>query len=261
MGKQKSVVMAVLCVMVAVGVTACGGEVNKPAAKTPPSASPSPQPPVDPFAGLSADQIADKALDTTKAADSLRVKGSDASDEEPMAFDLALAKQGDCDGNITSEGATAALRKVSQTMYMKGDEKFWQQMGKGEATSAEEAAAVAELLKGRWVKISAEEAKKEGLAAICDADALLEPADSTKTGLTKGADTTLDGKKAAVLTKKDGAETLTFYVAKEGEPYLLKFTSQGGKEPKSAEFSDFNAPITVAAPPAEQIIDPSKMGG
>lgn len=64
-----------------------------------------------------------------------------------------------------------------------------------------------------------------------------------------------------MLTKKDGAETFTFYVAKEGEPYLLKFTSEGGKEPKSAAFSDFNAPITVTVPPADQVVDPSKLGG
>lgn len=260
--RQKVLIMAVLSVLTAVGTTACGKE--KESSATPsqaPSASISPKPPTDRFAGLTADQIADKALDTTKAVDSIKAKGTDASDKEPMAFDLAISERGNCDGTITSAGATAALRKVAPTMYMKGDKQFWQQMGKDEASSPKEAAAVAELLQGRWVKVSAADAKEEGMDALCDADLLLEPADSAKVGLTRGPDTTLDGAKAAVLTKKTGGEETTFYVATEGEPYLLKFTSTGGKEPQSVQFSAFNTPITITAPPADQIIDPAKLGG
>ncbi|MFD7231749.1 hypothetical protein [Streptomyces sp. NPDC059881] len=261
MTNRKILVTAVLCATAAVGLTACGGEKDKGGADKPASSAPSPKAPVDPFAGLTADQIADKSLDITKAADSVKVKGLDSSDKDPMEFDLAISEKGDCGGTMGSKGAKAEMRKVGGPMYMKGDDKFWEQSLKEDGSSAEEIAAVKELFKGRWIKIPAEEVDKEEMGALCDFDALLEPADSAKTGLTKGADADVDGKKAVVLTKKDGAETITFYVAKEGEPYLLKFTSEGGKEPKSAAFSDFNAPITVTVPPADQVVDPSKLGG
>jgi hypothetical protein len=258
---RKFLVTAVLCVAAAAGLTACGGVQSKGEADKAASSVPSPKAPADPFAGLTADQIVDKALDTTKAADSLKVKGTDSSDKEPMNFDLAISKKGDCGGTVSATGATAEVRMVGGPMYMKGDDKFWQQMGEDESSSAEETAAMVELFKGRWLKISAAEADIEQMGALCDTDALLEPADSAKIGLTKGVDADVDGKKAVVLTKTSGAETFTFHVAKEGEPYLLRFTSEGGKEPRSAVFSGFNTPITVTAPPADQTIDTSQLGG
>lgn len=47
----------------------------------------------------------------------------------------------------------------------------------------------------------------------------------------------------------------------KGQPHLLKFTIEGGKEPKSAVFTDFDKPVTVTAPPADQIVDLEKLGG
>ncbi|MDH2392465.1 hypothetical protein QCN29_27550 [Streptomyces sp. HNM0663] len=268
MNNRKFLVTATLCVTAAMGLAACGGNKdgeNKKAdaAASTPAASPSPKATEkpDPFAGLTADQIADKALDTTKAVDSLKVKGSKKADGELMQFDVAITQKGDCGGTLHSGGSSADIRVVGKAAYVKGDEKYYQEMGEEDGTSAEEAAGIAELFKGRWIKIPEDESDPDDLAAMCDVDTHLELADRSKTGLAKGEDADVDGKKAAVLTKKAGAETFTYYVAKDGEPYLLKFTSEGGKEPESVQFADFNASLTVEAPPADQVLDPAKLGG
>ncbi|MGW1491284.1 hypothetical protein [Streptomyces sp. NPDC002402] len=68
MTNRKVLAAAALCVTATVGLTACGGGQSEGIADRAASSSPSPKAPVDPFEGLTADQIADKAFATTKAA-------------------------------------------------------------------------------------------------------------------------------------------------------------------------------------------------
>ncbi|MET9428175.1 MULTISPECIES: hypothetical protein [unclassified Streptomyces] len=261
MAINKTLVSAAVCAAVALALTGCsksdGGSSDK-AGKAAPSASPSPAKPVDPFAGMTADQIADKSLDVTKAVDSLKAKVTDTVEKVPETFEVVVSKTGECDGTLTSEGASVQFRHAAKAYYLKGDEKYWRQ---GEEDSPkEEVDAMVEILKGRWVEMPQADAEAEGMAEMCDSDGLLDVGDDV-TGLTRGADTTVDGQPAAVLTKKDGAETTTLYVAAKGEPYLLKYTVVGGEAPASGDFRDFGKPVTVTAPPADQIVDLEKLGG
>ncbi|GAA3375256.1 lipoprotein [Streptomyces sannanensis] len=262
MTNRKFLVAATVCATALAGLTGCSSDKGKDAADDKkPSASQESKAPADPFAGMTADQIADKALDTTKAADSLKAMGIARSDKKELQFDVSVSKQGDCQGKLTDAGATADLVSVDKAVYIKGDSKFWEQTGKEDGSSPEETAAMVELLKGRWLKVPAEDnSAEDDLGAICDTDTLFEEADQAKTGLTKGQNTEVNGQSAVTLTKKDGDETTTLHVATEGEPYLLKVTVEGGKDPGEASFSDFNKPITVTAPPADQVMDPTKLG-
>lgn len=259
---RRFLVSAMVCATVIAGLAGCSKDSDSKAAgsddkKATPSA---PATPKDPFAGLTADQIADKALDTTKAVNSLKAKGSYTDEDGLTNLDLAISQSGDCQGTMSNQGAGAELRQIGQVMYMKGDDKFWELTLKEDGSSAEETDAVVELFKGRWIKLPAEDAEADDMGKLCDTDELFAPATKAKTGLTKGADDKVDGKSVVTLTKKDKDTTTTLYVATEGEPYLLKVTVVGGKEPGSAVFSDFDTPITVTAPPADQVTDPSKLG-
>ncbi|OSC50857.1 hypothetical protein B5181_39910, partial [Streptomyces sp. 4F] len=63
--------------------------------------------------------------------------------------------------------------------------------------------------------------------------------------------TEVDGEDALKLTKRtSGGETLALYVATEGEPYILKSTTEGGKSPGSVTFSEYNEPVNAEQPPA-----------
>ncbi|WP_254705790.1 hypothetical protein [Streptomyces vilmorinianum] len=258
--------VALVCAATAVGVTGCGKKADDGGAKadkSTPSAAPTPTKPADPFAGLTADEIADKAVKATEGATSLHMVGNGKADGQSMTIDLALDSKGACTGKIGIKEATADLLRADGIMYMKGDEKFWQVSAGEEGASAEEGKAMAELFKGRWMKMTDKNAGE--LADLCDLDKMVKEMDKDRAdrkGMTKGADADVNGQPAVTLTKKkSNGETLTMYVAKEGEPYVLKTVEVGGDEPGTLVFSDFNKPVTVTAPPADQVMDPDKLGG
>ncbi len=95
---------------------------------------------------------------------------------------------------------------------------------------------------------------------MCDKQALLAAMDSDKSerdGMRRGATTEVDGKDALTLTKQQAdGEKLTLYVATEGEPYILKAVSEGGKQPGETLFSDYNEKVEVEQPPAGEVVDP-----
>jgi len=43
-------------------------------------------------------------------------------------------------------------------------------------------------------------------------------------------------------------------------PYPLQITSTTGSEPETVDFLDYSAPISLTPPPADQIVDTSKLG-
>lgn len=263
MSNRTLLATAALCAAAVVTLSACGGE-EKPVAKESGdavSATPSPTKPADPFEGLTPAQISEKARVAMAKLDSFRVKGAMTTDGKRMTFDFSVARKGDCQGNFTTGGASADVRQVGGVSYMKGDEKFWQQIGGEEGTSSEETAAFSELLKGRWFKVPVEDAKTEGEFPFCDIGTMFEKDTKDNEKLTRGADTEVNGTPAVTLKGKDGAATQTLLVAAKGEPYALRLTEEGGKEPGSFDFSAFNEPVNVTPPPPGEVVDPEKFKG
>ncbi|MFD4140283.1 hypothetical protein [Streptomyces sp. NPDC058572] len=260
---RRLLVSAMVCATAIAGLSACSksdsGNGGSGAAKEPTATASSK--PADPFKGLSADQIADKGIETTKGATSLRMAGRVKTDGDLMDVDFAVDDKGTCTGTMGTDGATAELLQTDDVMYMKGNEKFWTSMGKEEGSSGEEAAGIAEMLKGRWMKIPAD----EGPGEMCDLKGMVSDMDddkSERTGMTKGPDAEVNGVPAAVVVKKkaDG-ETIEMYVAKEGKPYLLKVHVVGGDEPGTMVFSDYDKPVKAVAPPADEVVDMEKLQG
>ncbi|MBT2365222.1 hypothetical protein J7E88_07780 [Streptomyces sp. ISL-10] len=219
----------------------------------------------DPFKGLSADQIAEKAVAATKAASSLRMEGEIESDGEPVSVDLAMDDKENCTGRLGVEGGRADLRRRGEVLYMKGDETFWRASINRRATASPDGGnndTVIELMKDRWIKMPARAV--EDMRGVCDLDEMLAELDENKanrTGMTRGKDTEIDGVRAATLVKKKGRETTTVYVAKERKPYLLKVVKAGGDKPGTLELSDYDRPVVVKAPPADEVLDLEKLGG
>ncbi|GAA3148208.1 hypothetical protein [Streptomyces echinatus] len=264
MNKRTLLAAAALSMTAVTTLTACGDDKktdDKGAGDSvSASATPSPAKPADPFKGLTGSQISEKARVAMTKLDSFKVKGGMTTDGKQMTFDFAVAKKGDCQGTFTVGGAAADVRQAGGATYMKGDEKFWQQMGGEEGSSAEETKALTELLKGRWLKMPSGKGQADDQFPFCDIDTMFEK-DKDEARLTRGADTQVNGTSAVTLTGKDGAETQTLLVAAEGEPYALRMAVKGGKEPGSFDFLAFNEPVTVTAPPAGEVMDTSKLGG
>lgn len=55
--------------------------------------------------------------------------------------------------------------------------------------------------------------------------------------------------------KADKEGTYTFYVATEGEPYLLRTVYKGGGNVTATSFSGFDEPLEVRPPAAGQVLD------
>ncbi|GAA2234871.1 hypothetical protein [Streptomyces nogalater] len=261
MTKSTLLAAAALCATAAVTLTACGGDDKKDDGKekgSSASASATASP-AKPFEGLTGDQISEKSRVAMTKLKSFKVKGDMTIDGTAMRFDFAVAAKGDCEGTFTRGDGSAEIRKADGVMYMKGDEKFWQQSGEEDGSSPEETKAFTQLVKGRWFKLgSGAEANEE--FPFCDAGVMFEK-DKDDTRLTRGPETEVDGTRAVALTGKKGAEKQTLLVAAEGQPYALKMSTEGGKEPGSLEYSAFDKPVTVAAPPAGEVIDANELKG
>ncbi|MFC9267847.1 hypothetical protein ACFTXJ_08765 [Streptomyces zhihengii] len=216
-----------------------------------------------PFKGMSADRIADKAIAATKGAGSLRMAGAIESDGDPVTVDLAMDSRDNCTGDLGVKGGRAELRRLSDVIYLKGDGAFWRATmdERGSASPDGGGDGVVELMTDRWIKMPG--SAIADMRGVCDLDAMLSELDDEDdpTGMTLGKDTEVDGVPAATLVRKDGRETTTAYVAKEGKPYLLKVVKAGGDDAGTVAFSDFDKPVRVQAPPSDEVVDLEKLGG
>ncbi|MET7712088.1 hypothetical protein [Streptomyces sp. NPDC005407] len=212
--------------------------------------------------GLTADQIAERAVSATQAARSMRMAGQVTSEGERASVDLAVDNKGACTGRLGFGGGSAELRQVSKVLYMKGNEKFWRASLSESSSAGTDGEGVVELVKDRWIKMPAGSAKAMG--GVCDLKAMLAERDkdmSERQGMTKGPDAEVNSVPTTTLVKKQpGGETITMYVAKKGEPYLIRVVRVGGDGPGTMTFSDYNKPVKAVAPPADQVVDLEKLG-
>ncbi|CAM5385036.1 lipoprotein [Streptomyces tanashiensis] len=229
---------ATVCAAVVAGVTGCSQGDDKAA---------------DPFAGLTADAIAKKSIDTTKAATAFRMNGVGKADGEETTVDFAVDDKGNCQGTMTTpKGGKAEMLATGGTSYMKGDDAFWSS-GTGEEGGSDE---MAKAVKGRWMKMPAGAGEDED--NFCDLKKIVKDMeeDTPTKGLTREADADVDGTPTAVLSKKEKSETTTFYVAKDSaKPYILRVVTTGGDDPGTVTLSDFGKAVTVTAPPASEVVD------
>ncbi|WP_312885437.1 hypothetical protein [Streptomyces physcomitrii] len=212
-----------------------------------------------PFAGESADSIAAKAIKASTDARSMRMSGTvRQEDGRTLKVDVLVDQQKNCDGTLGSGGAKADIRHTGGTLYLRGDEQYWQNSFQGKAGAEKVIPKVAD----KWVKMPADDAATAGL---CDKQGLLASMDEDKSerkGLKKGKATRVGGKEALPLTKKNSkGETLTLYVATEGEPYVLRTTTEGGEHPDTATFSDYGKTVRPQKPADGETVDLRELSG
>ncbi|MFH9724053.1 hypothetical protein ACH4M4_13975 [Streptomyces sp. NPDC017254] len=257
--RAAAVVCAVAVVAGPAPVAAWAVTADAPAAAVPRAVAPSP----DPFSGLTADQIAERAVTATRSAGSLRMAGRVVTDGQPLDIDFAVNDKNECTGLMKIKGGTAELRRIDRITYMKGDEAFWRVSMASQGVPEPQIDATVELVKGRWLKIAPGQAGASDLGGVCDLKSLLADLDKDKaerSGLTRGPDAEVDGTPVANLVKrKTGGETTTVSVSQEGRPYILKLVKAGGEEPGTLVLSDYDKPVKVVVPPADETVDLSKL--
>ncbi|WP_424846365.1 hypothetical protein [Streptomyces sp. SAI-129] len=117
-------------------------------------------------------------------------------------------------------------------------------------------------LRDKWVKMPADDASTAG---VCDKQgfvAAMDEDESERRGMKRGSTTEVNGEEALELTKDaSGGEKLTLYVATEGEPYILKTTTGGGKDPGSVTFGEYGETVNPEQPPAGETVDMKELAG
>ncbi|MFE1034434.1 hypothetical protein ACFW40_21365 [Streptomyces sp. NPDC058807] len=214
----------------------------------------------EPFEGQSADDIAAKAVEATRQAKSLHMKGDvRPEDGGTVTIDVSVDQEKNCEGTIGTGDARADVRHTDATLYLRGDERYWQNALRQQPGASQR---MAQRLDGKWVKMPASDAATAG---VCDKQGFVAAMDEDKSerqGMKRDGTTEVGGEEALKLTKKtSGGETLALYVATEGEPYILKSTTEGGENSGSVTFSEYNEPVQAEQPPADQTVDLKELAG
>ncbi|MFF5772930.1 hypothetical protein ACFY8V_09725 [Streptomyces californicus] len=228
-----------LCALTLVGLAACGTDAPKE---------------TGPFADQSGPQVANKALKATNGVTSLRIAVDMTTEDGRIKADFASSLGGDCTGTMSVAGQGGMeIVKTGGTVYTRFDEAMMRAQMKGEPKADVEAAVT--MIAGKWMESKASDPDTAETVEFCDLKALLKEFEANDNAAEKKGPSEVAGKPALRLVEKDGKETYTFDVAAEGEPYLLRVTSKGGKEPMTMNLSDFDVPVVAKKPAAKDIVD------
>lgn len=202
------------------------------------------------FADGSASEIAKSFSTDMGSLKSVHIAGTVTGDSGEIELDLALNTDSDCEGDITISGGTAQLLSLDGDAWMKPDEAFWR------AASPETADQIIATVGDKWVVVPPSAAD---LTTVCDLGAVLDSLlDEDNKDFTKAGTEEVDGQSAVKLTRPDTDDpdaTTTSWIAVEGKHYLLKFEKSGGAQPGGVTLTDFDVPLEIEPPPADQIVD------
>jgi hypothetical protein len=189
-----------------------------------------------------AGQIVTDAAAAAAQALSVHVASSGTS---AFTLDLRLVAGSGGKGTITTNGLTFQIVRIGDAAYVKGNATFWRRFGRP---------AAAQLLHGRWLKLSAATGPLSSFTPFTDIGKLFDAVIASHGKLKKGDTTKIGGQPAIgiVDTTKGG----TLYIATTGKPYPLEVT-QGGKG--RITFGEWDKSVQLHAPP--DAIDLSQLAG
>jgi len=205
--------------------------------------------PSTPLSGLSADQIATKAIANLKTAATVRVNGDVSGSGQTYDLDLTLVQARGCAGTMALKGTgSVKLIAIGKEVWMKPDRQFWDKIGGANA------AAVLKVLGGKYMKVKAT-SQLGSLSGFCSPSQLAGNFGHTPAGLSKGKTATISGQ--ATLQIKDPGDSASLYVSETAEPQIVEIA--GGSQ-GTLTFSDYNSPVTLTAPPPRETLSGAKYG-
>jgi hypothetical protein len=211
------------------------------------------------LAGMSPDQIVQKSVADLKAASSVRITGQVVNSGQTITLDLTDVAAKGCQGTIglaapaTSSAkavsGTADIVEVDSTVYMKLSDSFF--------TSAGLPASEFSEVSGKYIKL-ASGSNLASFAQLCNPSTLSTAFSKEDTGFAKAGTATVNGQPTLAFKQPKDPSNGTVYVSESATPQILRIAGPAGQG--SIDFSDYNAPATITAPTASQIVDGSKFG-
>jgi hypothetical protein len=210
--------LAVAALVVAAGVSGCGGSSENGVASKSPEA------------------IVAASSEALQGVKSVHVSGNTESGSTPTQLNLSLVSGKGGRGEMSQNGLGFQIVAIGPSVYIKGSDAFWQHFG-GEAA--------AQLFRGKWLKAPAS-GKLGSFASLTNLHALFTKLLSNHGTLVKGKVTTVNGQK--VIAINDTTKGGTLYVATTGKPYPVEVVKKGGTESGSVAFDRFNESVPLSAP-------------
>lgn len=191
-------------------------------------------------AAKSAEEIVAEAKNAADGASSVHVSGSVNSGGSAVTLNLSLANGKGATGTISQNGSTFKIVIDGGTAYISGSDAFYRRLG---------GAAAAQLLAGRWLKVTTSTPEFASFASLTNMRKLLDTVLVGHGTLEKGATTSVGGQQAIAV--KDTTRGGTLYVATTGKPFPLQI-SKGGSEAGTISFDKWDEPVTIT-PPASSV--------
>ena len=205
------------------------------------------------------DQIVQQAVSDLKAATSLRINGSVISQGTNITIDFTDVAAHGCQGTLalaasaSSSGAAvsglADLVEVNSTVYMKLDKSFFKNLGLPSSLFSS--------ITGKYIEVTSK-SELASFAQLCDASTLASGFNKEDTGFVKDGTATVDGQAVEAFKQPAHAGSGIVYISESSTPEIVRL--QGPASEGSIDFTNYNAAVTITAPPASEVIDGSKFG-
>lgn len=203
-------------------------------------------------ASLTAREIETRAGSTMKKLKTVRVKGTMRDSDDSYQIDAHISRGGRCTLHMSAGDDSVQVRVIGRTNYIKATSGFYADMG---LTATERQG-----LAGHWAKYvesPGTDTDDTLFGSMCSLEDLVEyDYDDSDYDGTKGRVTTVNGTRAVPVTTTNDDGKATGWVATAGEPYLIRL-EQTGDDGGAINFSQFDEPFEVSAPPASEVVDGS----
>lgn len=207
------------------------------------------------FAKEPAEDIAAAAKSAMADLNSLKVSGEITSDGQQISIDVQTDVDGNCTGSMGIDDGTVELLGVDGSTWMKPDEAFWTSF------AGEGAQQVLSIVGDKWVVIPAD---GDSLSQFCNAGDLIDQLvkdDAEETTYTTTGTDSLDGQDVVLVDSDDPENGVSTGYVLVDEPHFLVKVERTEGDVGMVTFSEFDEPVEVEAPAADDQIDLDNLAG
>jgi hypothetical protein len=171
----------------------------------------------------------------------VHVVSNSAQGRLSSVFNLQLASNSGR-AQVSVFGLRFEVLRTDETLYVKGNSAFYEELGGAVARAA------AKLPAGAWLKAPVSASPLTKFATFTELNRELKVILDTANPLTTtGRTTTVSGQQAIELKETSKLFTAARFIATTGKPYPIEILKHG-RETGQTTFSDWNKPVLLSAP-------------
>jgi hypothetical protein len=200
---------------------------------------------------LPAEEIQAKTKQAAQSANAVRLAGDVVADGRVYRIDMRLQTDG-ASGSVTFDGATLVLLRVGRQLYVKADAEFWSGQDDARNGSAEDTAAAAAKLEGKFVKVPQKDPSYKRFSGFTDKNELLSGLLTLDGELSTDGHHEVSGIRTIRITGDDG-DGGRLDVSLEGSPYPVRLERAGGAG--TLTFTAWGKPQPLKEPAKQETVD------